>query len=281
MFRRTLPITAYLLIFVTSATVSAQAAETKSHRHPQLTETFGLGLGVYQANRNFVIRADGTVPGEDIDFDDDLSLDDKDTTASLNFRWRYSENWSLFGQYWAVSGTGETVLAEDFEWEDVTFQAGTNASSSSDLAIARIFFGRSFLKDSPGNEFGLGLGLHLMEMDAAIEGTAIIAGGPAEFRREEASVTFPLPNLGAWYLYSWSPNWVASAKADWLSVTLGDYSGSLLSASVCVNYQISKTFGLGLSYNRFVLDIEATSSDLSGGIEIGQSGPRLALTASF
>ena len=92
---------------------------------------------------------------------------------------------------------------------------------------------------------------------------------------------FPLPNLGAWYMYSWSPRWLFSARIDWLSVTFGDYSGGLTDTQVGVNYQISDTFGVGLSYNRFGFDVDAKGSDINGRIETGQAGPRLTLTGSW
>jgi hypothetical protein len=91
----------------------------------------------------------------------------------------------------------------------------------------------------------------------------------------------PLPNLGVWYMYSWSPKWVFGARLDWLSVSIGDYSGGLSDLQVGVNYQMSKIFGIGLSYDRFNLNVDATSSDISGQIETGQAGPRLTLTATF
>ena len=82
-------------------------------------------------------------------------------------------------------------------------------------------------------------------------------------------------------MYSWSPNRMASASLDWLSVSIGDYSGHLLNAQVGVNYQISETFGLGLSYSAFDLDIDVNKSDWRGAIETSQSGPLVLLTASW
>jgi hypothetical protein len=74
---------------------------------------------------------------------------------------------------------------------------------------------------------------------------------------------------------------VATARVDWLSVTVGDYSGGLLGGMVGVNYQISGAIGLGLSYNVFGIDVDAKGEDLHGRIETHQDGPRLSLTASW
>jgi hypothetical protein len=82
------------------------------------------------------------------------------------------------------------------------------------------------------DKFNLGVGLHWMNMDTYIEGEILVNDGDTEFYRGEASATFPSPDIGFWYMYSWSPKWLFQANADWLAATIGDYSGSLWDASV-------------------------------------------------
>ena len=275
---RNLQISACLLVLLLSNAVMAQGSKITDNYHPFLSDTFNLGIGAFNTRKNFEIQVDGTTPGDRFDFDQALNLDDSETTLAINFRWRYTENWSVSGQYWAIESTGGAVLTEDIEWNDQVFQAGTFASAGTKNTIVRIFFGRSFLKNSPGQELGIGAGLHWMEFEAFIEGEVFPS---SEFRRESVSTPIPLPNFGAWYLYSWSPKWVAQARVDWLSVTVGDYSGGLLSGMVGINYQISDTFGLGLSYSSFGIDLDAEGEDLNGRIETSQYGPRISLTASW
>lgn len=277
---RNLQISTCLLVLLLSNAVMAQGSKITDNYHPYMSDTFNLGIGAFNTRKNFELQVDGTTPGDRFDFDEALNLDDSETTLTINFRWRYTENWSLFGQYWAIESTGGAVLTEEIEWNDEIFQEGTFANAGTKNTIIRIFFGRSFLKNSPGQELGIGVGLHWMEFEAFIEGQ-VVSGVTTEFRRESVSTPIPLPNFGAWYLYSWSPKWVALARVDWLSVSIGDYSGGLLGGMVGINYQISNTFGLGLSYNRFGIDLDADGEDLHGRIETSQYGPRISLTASW
>jgi hypothetical protein len=147
------------------------------------------------------------------------------------------------------------------------------------VSITRIFFGRS-LFTKPGHEFGAGAGIHWIKIDAFIEGE-IITGGPNEFHREAVETSLPLPNIGAWYMYSWSPKWLVDARLDWLSASIGNYSGGLWHAQGGIHYQISSTFGIGFAYSNFVLDLDVDESDWHGFIETRQNGPRLELTASW
>jgi len=270
----------FLLMFLAAATVSAPNAGGPDSYHPFLTSKFRLGIGVFTPLKRFNIQVDGSDPGNEIDFNEALDHKESESTPALSFSWRYSKNWLLAGEYWSVGSRNSAVLPEDIEWEDYKLLAGSFVESEVDTSIVRVFFGRSFLQDSPEQEFGLGAGLHWLEINAFIEGD-FDDGTSIEFKRENVSAEFPLPNIGAWYMYSWSPKWMASASLDWLSVSIGAYSGGLLNGQIGVNYQISEIFGLGLSYSIFDTDIDVDKTDWHGAIETSQQGPLLLLTATW
>ena len=198
----------------------------------------------------------------------------------LSFRWRFGEKWSFWGQYWNTDDKGGAILEEDIEWEDVVFKAGTFAAGGVDLTIARAFFGRTF-STSPQHEFGLGVGFHWLSLDTFIEGQVITNLGETEFAREAVSADFPLPNIGAWYMYSWNQKWLFQARLDWLSASVGDYSGGLWNTQVGVHWQAFKNIGFGLFYNGFILDVDVDKDDWRGKAESSQHGPWLAITASW
>ncbi|MCP4044855.1 MAG: hypothetical protein GY732_02555, partial [Gammaproteobacteria bacterium] len=201
-------------------------------------------------------------------------------TPSLDFRWRFGEKWSFWGQYWKVNSEGGNILTEDVEWEDLVFKEGSFANAGVDLTVARMFFGRTMMS-GPRYEFGLGAGLHWMEFGAFLEGEVILEDGETGFQRGNVDASFPLPNIGGWYMYSWSSKWVASARVDWLSVSIGDYSGGLWSASAGINFQAFKNVGFGLSYNNFDLNVDVDKNDWHGEVRTRQHGPRLVVTATW
>jgi hypothetical protein len=260
----------------------AQEADDTDAYHPFLTDNFKLGLGGFWPKKSFTARADGSDPGEEIDFDESLVVDESESTTSFNFRWRYSKNWSLWAQYWAVDSEGGAYLTEDVEWEDVIFKDGTFANGGADMSITRIFLGRSFWT-RPGHEFGAGVGIHWIKIDVFIEGEIKVEPPPPnpEFHRESVSASAPLPNIGAWYMYSWSPKWLARARLDWMDASVGTYAGSLWHAEGGINYQISRTFGIGLAYSNFTIDLDVDYNNWNGQVKTRQYGPRFELTASW
>ena len=241
--------------------------------HPYLTEKFSLDLGVFFPERRVTMSIDGPViaAGEDIDFEESFGLKKSDDVFSLNFGWRFGEKWQLGGQYFASSGESSKVLQEDVEWNDITFGQGTGIAVGQEFDLVRVFFARKF-RSSDNQEFGLGLGLHWLELGAWIEGNAVINGVPAGFRRESVSAQAPLPNIGAWYTYSFSPKWALKARLDWFSAEVGDYDGTLINAAVGLNYQMFEHAGLGLSYNLFDLDMNVNKNGWHGNVNTAYEG---------
>jgi hypothetical protein len=255
-------------------------AQTAEEYHPFLTDNFRLGVGLFSPKKSITLRVDGSSPEDEIDFDEALGIDDNDLTGLIDFRWRFGEKWSFGAQYWSTSSSGGAVLDEDVEWEDVVFKAGTFAHAGVDAKIARAFFGRK-ITSGPQYEFGLGAGFHWMEMDAFIEGEIFIDDNTTDFHRASVNAAFPLPNIGGWYMYSWSPKWLFQARLDWLSASIGDYSGGLWDAQTGVHWQAFKNVGFGLYFNGFVLDVDVDKESWHGKAESKNYGPLLRLTASW
>ena len=270
-------------VFLTSLSVgvaSAQESDGSDKYHPLVSSTFNIGLGVYRPTKKDSIGASADLPDDSLD--ESLDSTESQTTGMLDLRWRYTENWSFQGNYWATSSDSRETLNEDFQSPigDEVFLKGSFIGSGIDTSIARLFWGRSF-SSSPSTDWGVGLGLHVMEIDIFVEGQVSATGaggGVTEFRREDATATAPLPNLGIWYMYSWSPKWVFTSRLDWLDITFEEFSGRMLDASVGVNYQMTDHFGVGLAVNAFDLDVEVDADEWKGNLGTSQYGPRLNLT---
>ena len=251
----------------------ALRAEVEDDVHPYLTDKFFVDLGMYFPNREVQFRVNGTLdtPNDIIDFESEVGLGKSDQIFSLNFGWRFGEKWELEAQYWAISTGENAVLESDVEWRDVVFEQGSSISAGTDFTLLRTFFARNF-ETSERQRFGVGAGIHWLELGAFIEGNAIIAGGANSFRRESVRAGAPLPNFGVWYMYSMSPNWAFKGRIDWLDVDVGDYGGSLLNASFGLNYQIAEHVGVGLNYNHFDLNISVDKTNWQGRVRSTYEG---------
>jgi hypothetical protein len=265
------------LLLVTPTLAWAQEADTV---HPFLNDRFLLAVGAFARAQNFDIRADGSLPEAQIDFDETLGVDDDDISGSLNFRWKYGSKWSLWGQAWKVKAGGGGVLTEDVKFEDLVFQEGTTVTAEVKNTVIRAFFGR-IISAGPHHEFGLGLGFHWLELGAYIEGEALIDGTPSGFQRGRVDASSPLPNLGAWYYFSPSSRWLFEARLDWLEASIGDYSGGIWNSSAGVQFQASRHLGIALNYQYFSLNVDVDNDNWRGGAKLRYSGPFFGLTANW
>lgn len=240
--------------------------------HPELSAKFGIDLGMFFPERTATLSAGvNTREREKIDFADEFGLEKHHQTFSLDADWRFGEKWSLSAQYFATSGKKTAVLDEDVEWNGEVFGAGSSVRASTGFTLYRAFVGRRF-GDRERTDLGFGLGLHWLELDAALAGDILVGDG-VSFSREAVSASAPLPNIGAWYRYSMSPRWAFRARADWFSAAVDDYDGTLVNWQVGINYLLFPNAGLGLAYNSVHLDVGVDSPKWFGSVDLDYNGP--------
>ena len=265
----------FVLMF--SDTVPAQDFEY----HPALSDNFTLVLGAFKSDNAFKISAEGSIADEvedQIDFDDSVGVDKSSTLLNAQLRWKFGKKrkWSLWGQYFNNDATGEAVLTEDVEWQDVIFREGTFVGAGVDVAVTRLFIGRSLVKNQQ-HDFGIGAGLHNLDLSVFIEGDISIDEESTEFFRGDTDKSQPLPNVGAWYNVSPTRKWLIHGRVDWISADIGDYNGTLWNANIGVNYAAFRHVSFDLSYQFFELNLKIDKSDWRGEVDMTYDGPILAV----
>lgn len=274
---------ASLILALLALTASPSAVLAQNQQgHPLLNSDFTISGGVFFPRKEFKLGVNGNDlrPDDPIDWSDSIGYKEDESTFAVDLKWRFGEKWSVSGQYWQTSDSSTATLEEDVHWEDVVFEQGTFVEGGVGLKVARLFFGRTF-STSENHEFGLGAGLHWLELKAHLGGQVLSNIGDTEYYRGSVSADAPLPNVGGWYTYAFSPKWAVYTRLDWLSASIGDYSGSLWNLGAGVNWAFSDHFGATVAYNYFALDIDVKKSGWKGSADLAQHGPFLALTANW
>jgi hypothetical protein len=265
-------VTASLLLLLLPTPLFAQG---QAATHPWLQDDFIVSLGGYLPRKKFKVRVDGNTPASGINFDEGVDVAKDEATFSLTARWAFGEKWSLAGQYWATSDSSRATLEEDIGWGDYVLRAGSSIGAGVSVDVSRFFFGRKF-SAGPNHEFGAGGGLHWLKLGAYVDGELFLDDQSTGSRRESVTAHAPLPNIGAWYWYAFSPKWLLTTRADWFGASFGDYSGDLWNANAGINFQPWKHAGFGLSYQYFRIDIDVDKTDWHGNVELTYSGPFLS-----
>jgi hypothetical protein len=270
-----------IIMLMSSGAVLAQDYDY----HPELSDNFSVSLGAFRSDHGFKISSTGSDEdddGERIDFDDSLGVSKSATLVNAQLRWKFGKNrkWSLWGQYFQNDASGEATLTEDVPWQGIIFREGTFVGAGVDFAVTRVFIGRSFVKNQQ-HDFGIGLGLHNLDMAVYIEGDISIDDETTEFFRGDADKSQPLPNIGTWYNFSPARKWLIHGRVDWISADIGDYDGTLWNTNIGVNYQAFRHVGFDLSYQYFNLNLGVKDSDWRGEIDMTYSGPVLSVTGNW
>lgn len=263
-----------LFVLILSLTPTVVMAENYDY-HPVISDRFSASVGYMRSSNSFSFSSDSIGDtGDDIDFNDALDVSDSSSFLNAQIRWKFgsTKKWSIAAQYFSNDASGDAVLKEDVEWGDLTFLEGTNVGAGVKLAVTRLFVGRSFILNEQ-HDFGIGGGLHNLDISAYIEGEIKIDDATTEFRRSEVGENQPLPNIGAWYYYSPAKNWLLHARVDWISANISIYDGGLWNTNIGVGYQAWRNVGFDLSWQYFNLHLDADDGEWRGTTEMTYSGP--------
>lgn len=268
-------------MLLTSGILAAQGYDW----HPAISDSFSASLGAMRSSNSFTIEANGIDeddPGTEIDFGDTLGVSKHSTFFNGQIKWKFgsTKKWSLAGQYFSNNAEGEATLTEDLEWDGDKLLAGSYAEAGVKLSVARLFLGYSLFRNDR-SEFGMGAGLHNLDIKAYIEGEFITPEETISDEPVEVSASQPLPNIGAWYYFSPAQRWLLHARADWISANIGDYDGTLWNANVGINFQAWRHVGVDLSWQYFNLNLGVDKTDWNGRVDMTYSGPVLAVTFNW
>lgn len=261
---------------------SADEPDEPGELHPLMTSKFWVKAGGFFAARDLSLSVSGTVGSDPdpetttVDFDSETGLDDRSDLFIGEFGWQFSKNWDFAFQYFRSSRSSHQELSGDIEWEDVVYEAGARVDVHSYMKIARFFFSRA-VWDKGHHDFRLGAGLHLIDTGASISGEATLEDMSTEFQASIVSAKFPFPDIGAWYRYSRSERWVFNARADWLSASIGDYSGGIWNVQAGVDFAITNNLGIGLAYQFFELNGTLEEESWNGELNTRYEGVTLTL----
>ncbi len=248
-----------------------------------LTDKFIIHAGIFNPIKKVNVQADGNIPDvfeEEVAFDEKFGLSDFETTFTLNFTWRFSKKWQLKAEYFDITNVGNALLTDDVEWNDLVFQEGSFVKGGFGISLYKIFIGR-IISTGDKHELGGGLGVHILDVNAFLEGKVLLSDNQINFKKSKVSVVAPLPNIGVWYIYAPTEKLSFDASVDWFGIKIGDFGGGLWNVSPGINYQFFKNFGLSVHYKFYKVDVDVDKDKWNGNFNMSFSGPTATLYGNF
>lgn len=262
------------LTFAGMLACGSAAAQGAGVVHPALQDQWHFQLGAYvpKVDTTAFLNSSTGTRGTQLSFEDDLGFDDSKAMPAFLAAVRLGERWKIEFEYLSLSRDSSRAISRTINWGDRSYTVGTVVSSDFDSDIYRLSAGYSFIKDSQ-KELGVSLGFHVTDFSLGLSATGIGA--------QRADALAPLPTIGLYGAYAFTPQWLLSGRLDYFSLNYNDYEGSLVNVSAGIDYRFTRNFGVGVAYRYIDYDVTVTKSSFNGGVEYKFNGPMVYVTASF
>ena len=225
------------------------------------------------------ISVNGQTLGTDIDLEDDLGFDSDVFTGRVDFDWRLGQRHHVIGSWYAIERDSTLTIDEEISFEDVVFQIGAEVTGVMNLDVVRFGYRYDFWQDRR-TEAGLSIGAHTLVADFQFSGMAEVNGmGPIVDVTRSAKATAPLPVVGTYLNWAVAKKWTMYMTAEFFAVKFDQFEGALIDNQLVLEYAIADNVGLGLGYNRFLIDMNMTEDSFRGDLEYTYNGLLFFLSA--
>ena len=268
----------FLLVILLQQPLFSQ--ENVIEKHPILTSKLQLGIGYFIPSQTIRIGVNGSSENTEIEFNDALKLSDNNSAPQFNFDWRFTKKWKVSLEYFNMNKSSAAILDKDIQWNDYTLKAGSSVTGGIDIDLYRIYIGGA-LSQGLHHEFGLGLGIHGLDINPYIQGKIYLNDELQELERVSVSAFAPLPNIAIWYYYALNPKWAFMARLDWFGIKIDPYTGSLWDFTPSVRYQIIKNLAISADYRYFKVSAGVDQNNWDGSFYMVFQGPTFTLTGNL
>ncbi len=227
-------------------------------------DRFSLNVGVFVASLDSDIQLGTKGVGVSVDLEETLGLDTTMFIFRVDGSWRFTRNLRhrLDFSWYDLSRDTTRTLPKKIEIGNTEFEG--EVKSSLDIQVFKGAYSYSFFQDDRF-DLSASLGLYVMPIKFEIKSTGrTILPGPLTFERESESITAPLPVLGIYLDFAFTPKVFLSTTFELFYLKFDQYKGSLANASMALEYNAFKHIGFGIALESFIVSIEADGEDYPG-----------------
>jgi hypothetical protein len=246
-----------------------------------LPDRFQIDTGYFRLTSDTVLRFNGPQGGSgDVNFEDDLGLNDQVDTFWVDATWRVGRRHQLKLAYTRFSrNRADYTLQRDFTWGGETYTAGLSASTSDDNDLIGGYYRFAAFRNDRF-EIGPTLGIGYLQLEAKIEATGTV-GSESRTLDRSASMGSITGAVGG-YAEAWpARRFVLRGDFLYIKATLDNAEAAVTDWRLAADYYFFRNAGLGVQYkyNRYRYDRGIFVSELGG--EVTYQGFQVFLSFRF
>ena len=240
--------------------------------------TFYGGAQFYQADGKFGSIRDGQ-PDIKVDMDD-LGLNENEVSPIVGGIINFGREWTLRLDYFGYHDDGKNTADFSFDYNDVAFPIGAHLDSSFDLDVYVANLSYNFIH-SERTRLGVGLGVHAANIDMNISGKVTAPGTEIDLGGAEEELLAPLPNFYVMGAYAFTDRVVVRGGGGGMSMSYGDWDGSLWFVNAFVEYWPFRNAGIGAGYRYLDADVDYDPGHKKETYDFTLPGPVVYVTVGF
>jgi hypothetical protein len=280
---------ALLLLLIFTLTVQARSkgstakdsgnSSTDIKTAPWFVERFRLTGGFFLpiSNTDIQIGVNGGRQGTEVDFEKDLGFKSTHGTFLGELQWRITRRSRLGLNYYNIPRNSTYRLDKEINFNGQIYPVDATVKSFFNTAIYQVSYGYAIVS-KPKLELGVLVGTHLVGGKVGISLTAENLNKSAS---NDYGFTAPLPDLGLWGGYAVSNRLALNFDVNYLALTVGEVSGSILTYNLHFIYKIVDKLDLSLGYAGLNFSVDVVKPDAEAHFDWGYNGPALGLTYTF
>ena len=272
--------TVFGVILAVGLLASPVSAQSSSGTWNGLPDRFQIDTGYFRLDANTVLRFNGPQGSGDVDFEQDLGLDQAVNTFWVDGTWRVGRRHQVKLGFTRVSRQRDQyTLQRDFTWGGQTYQAGLNAATTSSSDILGGYYRFAIVRNDRF-EIGPTIGIGYLWLDAGIRATGTV-GGVSRTLDESASTGSITGALGG-YAEGWlTKRLVVKGDFLYIKVATDNTDASVTDWRLATDYYFLPNAGVGVQYkyNQYTYDRGILVRELGG--EITYEGFQIFATFRF
>ena len=238
---------------------------------------FEFHLGAFVPTLDTQVRLDaaGGQAGVEVDFEDNLNLDNSTVVPLVQADLWLSKKHGLSLVGFDLSRESDGPSTITFRFGDTEFPADVPLKVQFDTAVVALTYSYKFFNNEQ-RSFGLNVGFNVNEIKVGVATLDDRIG-----LEESAQATAPLPTIGVNGHVMLGKKWRFYGTLGFFALSYDVYDGVLTSLSGGFLHQTFKNVGFGVGYYGFTIGIDSEDEDLLGRVRYRYDGAVAYLSLRF
>jgi hypothetical protein len=265
--RRTVLVSTILVATLSFASPAMAHPDDDSPDNPRvfdakmISDDWNVRVGGYVAS----FRTEAALTPADVSLggllvlESDLGIEPSSRLFRAEGVWRFAPRHTGELSVFDVNRTAQRTLTVDIDWDGNEIFAGADVDTTFDTLFVNLGYRYSFWNNGRLNA-GLSTGLSLMDLDMKLDASGEYRDPDGVLRDgrlvEGASLVAPLPSIGIFVEYGFTPNVVFRSRAQFFDISVDGTGGRVIDTEFGVDWYLTKTFGLGASGSGFDISIQ-------------------------